>query len=349
MSLWMEISFLKQVAYRLDRFAIKKDGQDFLANCRCHVCGDSQKKANKKRGYFYQHDGHIFYKCWNCGISYSFSNFLKEFDPATWNAFRMECYREKAGRFEPEPPTPPSDDLLKTKISDILVRAKEAELFDGCPLVVDLEDGHPAKVYLMGRKLPNKHLNMFYYVESFFKWSKGNTDKFSQSYFGEMKDHPRIVFPWKTQDGVTFAYQARAIHGQEPKYYTIILDETHQKVFGVDRVDPTKPVYVFEGPLDSLFIPNAVAVGSSALMNYDGDIYCFDNEKRNREIVNIMEKAVESGRKVFIPPDNYKWKDVNDAVKEGGMTAEDVLGIINDNTFSGLSAKLRFSQWKKRR
>lgn len=349
MSLWLEISFLKQVSYRLDRFAIKKEGQDFLANCRCHVCGDSQKKANKKRGYFYQHDGHLFYKCWNCGISYSFSTFLKEFDPASFNAYRMQIFREKAGRNEQQEVSPPSDDLLKIKISDILIRAKEAELFEGCPLVIDLEDDHPAKVYLMGRKLPPEHTKMFYYVESFFKWARGNTDKFSLQYFGELKDHPRIVFPWKTADGVVFAYQARSIHGQEPKYYTIILDESVPKVFGMDRVDPDKPIYVFEGPLDSLFIPNAVAVGSSALMNFDGDIYCFDNEKRNREIVNIMESAVNSGCNVFIPPDNYRWKDVNDAVKDGGMTAEEVLGVINENTYSGLAAKLRFSQWRKRR
>ena len=84
-------------------------------------------------------------------------------------------------------------------------------------------------------------------------------------------------------------------------------------------------------------------------MNYDGDIYCFDNEKRNREIVALMEKAVEAGRKVFIPPDNYQWKDVNDAVKDGGMLPSEVLNLINDNIYSGLSAKLRFSQWRKRR
>ena len=169
MSLWLDVSYFKQISYRLDRCTLKKEGQDFLANCRCHVCGDSQKKSNKKRGYFYTHDNGLFYKCWNCGVSYSFSFFLKEFDPALWNAYRMAWFTENHGhetRFEPKPP---NEDLLKTKISDILIRAKEEDLFNDCPLVVDLPDDHPAKVYLIGRKLPKEHLNLFFYAEKFFK------------------------------------------------------------------------------------------------------------------------------------------------------------------------------------
>jgi hypothetical protein len=352
MSLWLEVSFLKQIGYRLDGFKVKKEGQSHLYNCRCYSCGDSSKKKNKKRGYFYDHEGHLFYKCWNCGLSQTFSQFLKAFDPALHKVFRLDLYKEKVGR-DVEDATPPNDDLLKTKISDILVRASEQEFFNNCVKVLDLPKEHKAYQYIINRKIPEEHLDMFWYTEKFFTWASKNTDKFTVGeHTSDLQDHPRIIIPWYSENKELFAYQARSLNGEEPKYYTIILNEKIPKVFGADRLDfKGKKIYVLEGPIDSLFLPNAVAVGSSALTNFDDKdlnvTYCFDNEKRNAQIVAAMTKAAKKGKTLFIPPDNYKWKDINDAVEKGNLTQKEILDMITENTFTGLAAVVRLNKWRR--
>ena len=146
------------------------------------------------------------------------------------------------------------------------------------------------------------------------------------------------------------AYQARSFGNEQPKYYTIILDSNSPKIFGLDRVDITKRIYTVEGPLDSLFLDNAVAVGSSALLNFDDFgldvVYIFDNEKRNPEIMKIMGKAIISGKKVVILPKSWIYKDLNEAV-QGGVNLEELKNIVDENIYSGMAAKLRFNQWKR--
>lgn len=154
-----------------------------------------------------------------------------------------------------EDATPPSDDLLKTKISDILVRASEQEFFNNCVKVLDLPKEHKAYQYIINRKIPEEHLDMFWYTEKFFAWASKNTDKFTVGeHTSDLQDHPRIIIPWYSENKELFAYQARSLNGEEPKYYTIILNEKIPKVFGADRLDfKGKKIYVLEGPIDSLF------------------------------------------------------------------------------------------------
>lgn len=347
MSLWIDTLYLKQISYRLDGYVLKKDGDSFLANCRCPICGDSQKNTSKKRGYFFVEGEGLLYKCWNCGISMSFDRFLKDFDFPLHDVYRMEKFKDSSGRTSytsRQVKNEPAFDLS----SFVSSKKKEKSFFDGTAMMDILPETHEAKRYLTKRKIPAKFISDMSYAERFFSWASTNTDKFT----GTGEDHPRIIIPWRNEDGKIFAYQARSLHGEEPKYYTIIMDEEYPKVFGLDRVDYTSRIYVVEGPVDSMFIKNAVAVGSSALFNYTTKktdvVYCFDNEKRNLEIVKLMDKTVGMGYNVFIPPDHYTWKDINDAVEKGGYSSSELKELIDSNTFSGLSAKVRFDKWKRR-
>ena len=81
-----------------------------------------------------------------------------------------------------------------------------------------------------------------------------------------------------------------------PKYITIKFDETKQKIYGLDRIDLNKPVMITEGPIDSLFLDNAIALAGA---DADGGItiqhqqctMIYDNEPRNEHIVNRMIKC----------------------------------------------------------
>ena len=343
MSLWLDIKFVKQIASRLDSFVLKKDGGSFLANVRCHICGDSEKHKNKKRGYFFSHDDKIFYKCQNCGVSYTFDFFLKGFDPNLHHTYRLECFKEKYGResFEEEKVIIP-----KTQNYKIKEQVEKEAIFDDCVRVIELPDEHIAKTYLLGRMLPKKHLNMFWYVDKFFSWASKNSDHFPD--IDDLKDHPRIIIPWYNEKGDVFAYQGRSLNGEDPKYYTIILNSDFPKIFGLDRIDRTKPISVVEGGLDSLFIPNCVAVGSSDLKSFkEGSLYIYDNEPRSKEIVSLMYDTVKLGYNIFVPPDNYKWKDMNDAIVKGKMSVSELRELVSGNSFSGLSAIAKLNKWKR--
>jgi hypothetical protein len=71
-----------------------------------------------------------------------------------------------------------------------------------------------------------------------------------------------------------------------------------------------------------------------------------DNEPRNKEIVNQLDKYIELGYSVVMYPDYIEEKDINDMVKAGRSPAE-ILDLINTNTFTGMEAKLKFANWRK--
>ena len=119
------------------------------------------------------------------------------------------------------------------------------------------------------------------------------------------------------------------------------------KIYGLDKVQKNKSVYITEGPFDSTFISNSIA-----LCGADGDIdkwgvsnpvWIYDNEPRNREILSRISRVIEMGQKVIIWPSTIKEKDVNDMILSG----LDVQSVIESNTYSGLEAKLKFTTWKK--
>ena len=69
-----------------------------------------------------------------------------------------------------------------------------------------------------------------------------------------------------------------------------------------------------------------------------------DNEPRYREIVRRIEKFIEDEYSVCLFPENIKQKDINDMVLSG---VNNIQKIIDDNTFTGLEAKVRFRDWRK--
>jgi hypothetical protein len=168
-------------------------------------------------------------------------------------------------------------------------------------------------------------------------------------------DHPRLLIPFRDEQGEVFAYQGRAFGNEQPKYITIKLED-RDKIFGLDRVDKNKHVYVVEGPLDSLFIDNCIAVGGAdfdrplmiggRLITNEELTVIYDNEPRNKEINKQIEKTINQGKSVCLWPDNMKRKDINDMII-AGYTKEQIQEIITNNTFSGAAAQLRFSEWRK--
>lgn len=167
------------------------------------------------------------------------------------------------------------------------------------------------------------------------------------------EDHaPRLILPWCDRQQHIQGAQARRIdaEGKQGRYVTFKHDSTDEKIYGWDRVELHRPVYITEGPLDSWFLPNAVAaMGSDLLRVHDRflsqyqAILVYDNEPRNAQITAQMQQAVKRGLSVVIWPATLQEKDINDMVKAG----HDVLSMIRNHTYKGLRAELEYLRWKK--
>ena len=159
-------------------------------------------------------------------------------------------------------------------------------------------------------------------------------------------DEDRIVIPLYHNQKLV-GVQGRSIDPNPVKYITVMFDDEAPKIFGLDNIRTDAPVYVTEGPFDSTFIRNAIAMcGADADVSRWGisdPVYVYDNEPRNREIVSRIGRTIDNGDSVVIWPIGIKEKDINDMFLAG----HDVQDLVQLNTYSGLEAKLKFNLWKK--
>ena len=330
MSSYIDLKYISEISSRLDQF---KKKNDYLFNFRCPHCGDSQKSKTKARAYLYRVKNDMFFKCHNCGQGQNLSNFIKFLDPKKYGEYLLERYKGSA------PSTPqPKFDFKPTKF-------KETNLLDNCTKISNLKDDHPVKDYIKKRLIPTQYYEIIYLVNKFHNFA----NKVKPGIFKEKYEHPRLIIPFFDVTGELFAFQGRAFGKEQPKYITIKLDETKQKVYGLERVNFQKHIYIVEGPLDSLFLDNCLAAGGADLtlrMPNDQVTYIFDNEPRNQEIVKRMYAVIEKDYNVVIWPNHIQLKDVNEMIVSGISVAE-IKNIIDKNTFRKLEALEKLSHYKK--
>jgi len=325
--LHVDTKYISLISPRLEKFSKK----DALYNFRCPYCGDSQKNKNRARGYFFQVKGSYIYKCHNCGVGRTLANFLKDHDTSLYDEYVLEAYREGVtgkGTKIPLPKFKFEKPRFKTNI------------FSDLGLISDLNIEHPARKFLDRRRLPP---DRFYFCPKFKQW----TNKHKQIFRDIRYDESRIIIPLRDKDG-TFGYQGRSIYPQSQiRYITVVLDENKTKLYGLDKVNENETVYITEGPFDSHFIRNAIAMCGSDVNDsnvpYTDRVWVFDNEPRSRQIVDKIASAIKHGDKVVIFPGNIKEKDLNDMTLAG----HDVQSMVESNTYQGLEATLKFTQWKK--
>ena len=119
------------------------------------------------------------------------------------------------------------------------------------------------------------------------------------------------------------------------------------KIYGLDQIRGGTPVYITEGPFDSTFLHNSIAMcGADCDVRKWGvstPVWVYDNEPRSKEITTRISNTIDRGDKVVIWPTNLKEKDINDMVLAG----HDVQSIVESNVYDGLKAKLQFNTWKR--
>ena len=341
----VDLKYCGFLSVRLERFKVKQNSP-YKANFRCPLCGDSQKTKSKTRGWLIEKDNTALYHCFNCGASHPLWRLLKLTDVGMYNDYVVDSKLDKVSyqQYVSKPDVKPIDTIVNPvpafrKTGSHLLRIKK---FSSLPV------DHPARAYVMNRQIPvNQHYRL-YYTPKFNAWVNSIIpDKLPST----MKDKPRLIIPFLDESGHMFGFQGRAFDKTSIRYITIMLDEDKPKVFGLDKVNFTKRYYIVEGPLDSLFLSNCVAMAGAdgnarGLESLGNAVFVFDNEPRNKEIVKRMDNALDRGYNVCIWPSSILEKDIDDMVL-GRMTAAQVETIINDHTYKGLQGKLELASWRR--
>ena len=348
MSSYIDIKYLNLLSTRLPKFKRKSE---YLYNFRCPHCGDSQKSQTKARGFVYRKKNDMFFKCHNCGVGQTLGNLIKHIDPSMHKEYIFERFKDGkvvAKKEEPEFDFTPSR-LLKSKEKPFAEFTRYDRALRQLRRFDELVQTHPAKQFVFDRQIPKEHFDKFFLATKFYEFC----NEIQPGKFPDLKhDHPRVVIPFYDRAGKFFAFQGRAFGKEQPKYITIKFDETKQKIYGLDRVDLNKPVMITEGPIDSLFLDNAIAMAGA---DADGGItiqhqqctMIFDNEPRNEHIVSRMIKAVDKNFNVCIWPESVReGKDINDLILSG-KSASQVQSLIHNNTHSGLAALQNINNWKR--
>ena len=341
--LYIDNKYAKILGTRLRNFKEKKQN---TWNFSCPVCGDSSKNKLKARGYIYPREQDLLVKCHNCGYGSNLGNLIKHVDPILYDEYVLERYKAGVSKYSDHKDVKDTSVVLETPKEELL----EDDILGSLSRIDKLPLYHPAVEYVINRKIPRDKWSRLYFAPKFKAFTNSVTAKFQEPIQDE---HPRMIIPFFTPAGKCFAFQARAYGKEEPKYYTIKIDETQEKIYGLDTVNYGKRIYVVEGPIDSLFLPNAVAVSGSSFDTptirqlLTNATIVMDNEPRSKEITKLLEKNIKAGYSVCMFPEHIQQKDINEMILHGNMSPEEIINTINTNTFSGIEAKLRFSTWRK--
>ena len=328
---WVDKKYLRLVS---SRFRNAKWKTEELLNHSCPYCGDSEKNQHKARGYHFKVKETFVYKCHNCSISKAFSKFLKDHYTKLYNEYCVEKFYKKEPTFtnvikESKKPIFKDDPLKKV----------------GCISAVDSQQ---AIDYLNHRQIPKDKWDELYFVEN--SQSLSSLDyKYKDRVFG---NDPRLVLPFYSRQGKLVGVSGRALNSNKLRYLTLKFDDQEPLIYGLRTVDYNKVVYVTEGPIDSLFLPNSIAVAGSdfsklkSIVPTEQAVVVFDNERRNPQLHALMSQVIEDGFTICFWPKTIKQKDINDMILNG-LSSNVIEDIIKKNKFSGLSAKMALSDWSR--
>lgn len=335
--LWLERKYVNQLSPYLRNFKWKKPTQ---ANCSCPICGDSNSNKLKARFYFLERKGHYHVFCHNCGYSRKFTSFLRDQNNELYNEYVKELVLQNYVEKTEE----------KQDVSSSVVKANNTHVAN--PLsylksVTQYPNTHIAKQYCLHREIPKDQLHRLYYAADFMNW----VNTIIPGKFIYTKDEPRLVIPMFKQNGEMFAFQGRSLDPESKlRYITITIDYDVPKLFGMEQVDMNKRNYVLEGPIDSLFIKNSIAMAGSDVEENtfinQNSVFVLDNEPRNKHVVSKYSKLIKNGHKICIWPKYVTEKDINDMILQG-RTSSEIMNIIDQHNYSGLDALIHLNEWKR--
>lgn len=331
-----DIYFINRLSSRIERLVRKKDR---LWEGRCPLCGDSKKKKNKKRFYFYEKNAEMRWTCHNCGKGGKIISLLYKKYPDLIDEYKLFGMRKNTSLLDQAMDLLPKPKKETIQTPDFVTKKEFYELSTN---IGALAFNHPARKYVQNRFIPFKRVR---YCKNFYKF----TSLLHQDDTFKTYAIPCLLIPFNRIDDKIEMFQARFFDPKvKPKYITVKFNESALKIYNKDFVDQSKRVYILEGPIDSMFVENAVAMaGADINLSFKDQVWVYDNEPYNKEITGRLDRRIADGEKVVIFRKSDRFKDINEAVVKGIVKEDQVNQMLIDRTFCGLKARLEFSKFIK--
>lgn len=330
---FIDTQFITRIGSDLKKFHSK--GRVF--NFRCPFCGDSKTDSRKCRGYLYTKKTEWFYRCFNCNKGVSFQNFLYEVNPALYREYKMALFKDNA----------PVCEEVKPDVEENIPQYDLDILKSNLIPVNKLPENHPALLYLEDRLIPKNRYREIYFVDDLMKVK----DAFNSYDEVKFRKEPRIVLPVINKEKHIVGLITRSIDPDTKlRYVNLKADNDQPQLFGLHSVKEDRDIRVTEGAFDSFFVKNSIAAsnlnlgGLTSLFPKEKLVLIFDNQPRHEEVVSVMKDAIDKGFRIVIWPPDIIGKDINDMVKNGITNIDN---IIDNNTYTGIMARMKFSDWKK--
>jgi hypothetical protein len=167
--------------------------------------------------------------------------------------------------------------------------------------------------------------------------NKPNTFYISLSDFSHKN---RLCIPFYDRKNKIVFYQTRCLENKNPKYLGKYgYDKT---IFNFNKIDESFPyIFIFEGPIDSMFVKNGVAAAGLNLTKIQNDqlaeypfhkrIWVLDNPSFDESSKIKITELLNKGENVFRWPANMPYKDFNEMIM-----FEDLKQISTDSIINSL-------------
>lgn len=344
--LWIDLKFANLIGSELEQFRVVSN-HPYIANYRCFICGDSEKKKRKSRGYLLEKDNKIFSYCHNCGYHSSLGSLLKEKSPRLFSDYRLESLKERGVHLKPP----------KKNITFTATKFKPHQLNLGPSLCNCTYDD--ALKYAQMRMIPEKFYNSIHFNSSLLNITK-QIKRYEEL---DIDSKPVLVIPFYSKDRDYSHICCRSIDKKSfLRYIMLEVDDILPNLWGLEFVDWTKAVHIFEGPIDAMCVSNSLAIGGSVgtnsidyikqhINNLKDVCFVYDNDmKSNIQIQKQVQKRMNEGFSVFIPDKQIDGiKDVNEIITKQVLSFNDLSCYIQERTFSGLRAKVEFAKLLKKK
>ena len=248
-------------------------------NFRCNVCGDSHKDKYKKRAYLLFESNKYFYFCHNCGYSSDALYWMKDYFPQNFNNYKRELFKINCD---------PSKITTHNKtLEDLLSQAKRLHLertvdeSEEVKTFKKITKFEKACEYCVRRKIPEAVWSKWFYsIDGFYK--------------------DRIIIPYYDNNNEIYYYTGRSLNPKNIVKYLSRRGENLNSCYNLYNIDNSKPVFIFEGPIDAIFCDNSVAMTGlkfSVVESIANKYFVLDNDATG---VKHSIKRLQEGHNIFL-------------------------------------------------
>lgn len=334
--------YLRQAALSMSGVIASRDNYQF----KCNICGDGSKQGNK-RGHLrlYRTNGTQYwtYKCFNDGCRASGNGeawpgefWLKYTAPHLYDNYISELLSENRKDYSEEIKKLEEKVAIEQRIVRQEKYNKEQKSLEYFIPIIDNNKLCKTAIDLCIKRLIPEEV-----WSKFFVALPGKGSVYSN----------RMIIPFYDNNEEIYYWQGRALlEKQDPKYLNRLTDKD-EAIYNIFNIDKNKPVFITEGPIDSIFVENGIATlgleVSEKMQNiintFDNVIYIFDGDKPG---IKTAQKYIQKGKKVFLwekfikdlkLPIRKKW-DINDFMifsdlKGTKLTYSDLEPFISKNYY----------------